>query len=57
MGEGQRERERERERLPSRLRAVSTETDTGFHPMTHEIMTWAKIKSKLLNWLTHQGAP
>ena len=26
-----REREREREKIPSRLRAVSTESDVGFH--------------------------
>ena len=35
-GEGQ--RERERERIPSRLCSVSTEPNTGFELMNHEIM-------------------
>ena len=34
-----RERERERERIPSRLRMVSEELDSGLKPMNHEIMT------------------
>ena len=25
--------------------------------MNHEIMTWAKIKSRMLNWLNHAGTP
>ena len=50
-------RERERERIPSRLRVVSTEPDTGLHLMNHEIMSWAEIKSRTLNRLSHPGAP
>ena len=51
-----RDRDRKRERAPRR-----------FHPQCearhrawthdHEIMTWAKIKSQMLNWLSHPGAP
>ena len=44
--------------------AVSTEPnmglDTGIGPTNHEIseiMTWAKIKSRTLNQLSHLGAP
>ena len=36
LGEGQRER---RKRIPSRLHAVSTETNTGLELTNHEIMT------------------
>ena len=36
-GEGQ--RERGRERIPSRLSALSTESDTGLEVTKHEIMT------------------
>ena len=35
-GEGQRER---RKRIPSRLRTISVEPDTGLDPMNREIMT------------------
>ena len=35
--EGQ--RERERDRIPSRLRAVSAEPETGLELKNHEIMT------------------
>ena len=31
--------------------------DTGFHPITREIMTWAKAKSWTLNKLSHPGVP
>ena len=54
-GEGQ--RERKRERIPSWLHNVSTEPDVGLDLMICEILTWAKIKSRMLNWLSHQGAP
>ena len=37
--EWRRGRERDRERIPSKLHAVSTETDTGLEPTNHEIMT------------------
>ena len=56
---------RERERkwgwgaggIPSRLRAVSAEPEAGLDPMNHEIMTWAEMKSQILNWLSHPSAP
>ena len=38
-GRAERQRERERERGPSRLSAVSTESDTGLHNMNGEILT------------------
>ena len=33
------------------------EPDSGLNPMTPEFMTWAKIKSWMLNRLNHPGAP
>ena len=45
------------ERITSRLRAVSTESDTGLNLQNQEIMTWAKTKSRELNHLSHPGAP
>ena len=59
MGEVQRERERERERerLPSRLHTASTEPDMGLQLINHEVMTWAKTKSQMLNQLNHPSAP
>ena len=47
--------EREGDRIPSRLHAVSTEPDAGLEFMNHEIMTWAKTKSRALNQLSHPG--
>ena len=38
-GEKEREREGGRERIPSRFSAFSTEPNSGFEPMNHEIMT------------------
>ena len=35
----ERERDRERERIPSMLRNVSAEPDTGLNPTNQEIMT------------------
>ena len=46
-----------RERIPSKLHAVSTEPNEGLDPMNYEIMTWAEIKSLMLNWLSHPSAP
>ena len=43
----------QRKRVPSRLCTASTEPDMGLDLMNHEIMTWAKIKSLRLNWLSH----
>ena len=53
--EGQ--RERERKRISSRLCTVSTEPDVGLELTNCKIMTSAEIKSQMLNWLTHPGAP
>ena len=50
-------RERWGERIPSRLHAVSAGCSVGLELMTHEIMTWAKIKSWMPNELNHPGAP
>ena len=61
MGEGQRkteeETERGREKIPSRLRAVSTESDMGLELANCEIMTCIELKSQMLNQLSHPGAP
>ena len=45
-------RERGRERIPSRLH---TQCRAQCRTQSHhaEIMTWAKIKSQILNWLSH----
>ena len=40
-----------------RLRAVSTEPDTGLKLTNHETMTWAEIKNWMRNWLSHPEAP
>ena len=52
-----RQRERGRERIPSGLRDVSTEPNSGLKPMNHQIMIWAEIKSQMLNQLSHPDAP
>ena len=36
-------------------RAASTKPDAGLHPTNCEIMTWAEVKSWMLNWLSHPG--
>ena len=46
--EGQRERERESQANSP----LSVEPDTGLNPTTQ-----AEIKSQMLNWLSHLGAP
>ena len=58
VGEGQREREREkeRERILSRLHAQCW-TQSGAWSHDHKIMTWAKIKSRTLNQLSHPDTP
>ena len=50
------QRKRERERLSSWL---PTEHRVGGRAASQdpEIMTWAKIKSQSLNWLSHPGIP
>ena len=55
--EWRRGRERGRQKILRRICTVSAESDAGFEPMNHEIMTWAKIKSPMLNWWSHSGAP
>ena len=57
VGEEQRERERKRERIPSRLRTASAEPVVELKLRNCEIMTWAETKSRLLNRLSHPGAP
>ena len=37
--------------------SLSVEPDKGLNPMTHKIMTWAKIMNQILNQLYHSGAP
>ena len=44
-------------RIPSRLHAVSSGSEAGLDPRSHEIMTWAEMKSQTLNRLSHPGAP
>ena len=41
---------------PGGLHTDSREPDAGLKLMNHEIMTWAKIKSQMLNQLSHPGA-
>ena len=61
--EGEREkeegtgREREGQRIWSSLCADSREPDAGLELMNPEVMTWAEIKSRRLNWLSHPGTP
>ena len=47
------ERHRERGRIPSRLCTVSPEPNTELNLTNLENMTWAKIKSWMLNSLSH----
>ena len=49
-------RDRGRERIPNRLHA-QCRAGRGAPSHNLEIMTWAKIKSQMLNWLSHPGAP
>ena len=53
----ERDRERERERIPSRLCSVRAEPNVGLEHTNREIMTSAKIKSQMLDQLSHPGAP
>ena len=53
----ERERERERERKFQAASTLSAEPDTGLNLTNHEIVTWAEIKSRMLNQLSHPGAP
>ena len=49
-------RERRKGKSPRRLHAVSTEPDVGLNHTNREITTRAKIKSQMLNRLSHPGA-
>ena len=49
-------RERGRDRIPGRLCAVSPEPDLWLQLTNPETMTWANIKSRTLNPLSHPGA-
>ena len=57
-GEGQRKGGVGWERGESQAGSMrSTKPSTGLIPMNHDIMTWAKIKSWMLNQLSHPGIP
>ena len=55
--EKERGRDRGRERIPTRSHAISTEPDAELEPTNWEIMTWTRIRSRTLNWLSHPGTP
>ena len=46
--------ETEGERESQAVSAVSPEPDVGLNPMNHEVMTWAEIKGRMFNQLSHQ---
>ena len=52
VGEGQRE-EKESQ---AGFMLLAAEPDSGLELTNGEIVTWAKIKSRTLNWLSHPGA-
>ena len=56
-GEVKRERERVTKGIPSRFSTSSAEPKAGLDLRNLEIMTWDKIKSQMLNWLSHPGIP
>ena len=47
----------ERERENPKQALSSAKPDTGLKLMNRGIMTWAKIKSRMLNQLSHPGTP
>ena len=49
--------QRERERIPSRLHTSVQSLTRGSNPGNHEIMTWAKTKSQMLDWATQASRP
>lgn len=53
--QGQEQREKERESQADS--SWSVEHDVGLDVMTHEIMSWARIKSLMSNWQSHPGTP
>ena len=44
-----------KERIPSKLHTVSVEPDARLKLTKCEIMTWAKIKSRMVKLLSHPG--
>ena len=54
---GWRGTERGKERIPSRLCSVRADPNVGLEHTNREIMTGAKIKSQMLDRLSHPGAP
>ena len=59
--ERERQGGKEGERIPSSVKrihcTVSAEPSVGLDPMNCEARTWAEIKSRTLNQLSHPGAP
>ena len=51
------QRERERERILSRPHAVGLGPDMGLDPTNCETISWAEVKSLMLNQLRHPEAP
>ena len=45
------------EKIPSRLHAVSAESDEGLDLTNSEILTTVGIKSRMLSLLSHPGTP
>ena len=41
------------QRIPSRLQRCQCRAQNRLEPMNHEIMTWANIKNRMLNRLSH----
>ena len=54
-GERGRGKEKGRERILSRLHSQHR-AQCGVQSHDREIMTWAKIESQTLNWLSHQAS-
>ena len=51
---GGKDRERERQN-PKQAQGCQSRAQCGVQPINHEIMTWAKTKSRMLNQLSHHG--
>ena len=49
MQAGEWQREKDRERIPSWFCTVSAKPDLGLELTNHEIMTFAEIRSQMLN--------
>ena len=55
VGRGK-ERGSEKSQADSTMSAQRHDVNSELEPRNHEIMTWAKIKSQMLNGLSHPGA-